>query len=318
MHISVIIPVYNVEKYVSLCVHSLLKQTFRDFDIILGNDGSPDRSAEIAEELLSAQHEIPFQIITTVNRGVSAARNTGFEKAQGQHVVFVDADDVLSPHFLESFHRTAQELPSKNIYSCGFSVVDESGAETFAEETEQRECLTYAEAQEAFFERRIKFLLPALMLRTSFLRENGIRFDEAVRYSEDVQFIWRCLAYNREAVSHINARYYNYVLHAGSTMTASGIEKILTFCGGMDRLDKETHDLFCEPVKSQMTTRMYFSMLHGAAKMLCYRDFKVLYESSNCRQYIVKQTMEGRLIPRIVALLLLISRRLGYEITRRF
>lgn len=315
---TVVVPVYKVEKYISSCMRSLLNQTFRNFDIILVNDGSPDRSAEIAEELLAAQNEIPFQIITTINRGVSAARNTGLEKAQGKYVIFVDADDVLSPHFLSNFHRQIQILSATNICSCGFSVVDETRAEVFSEETEQSESLTYAEAQEAFFERRIKFLLPALMLRTAFLREHQIRFDEAVRYSEDVQFIWRCLAYNRETVIHSGNRYYNYILHAGSTMTASGIEKILTFCGGMDRLDKETHELFCEPVKSQLMTRMYFSMIHGAAKMLSYRDFKTLYERSGCKQYIVKQSMEGRLIPRTVALLLLISKRLGYEITRRF
>ena len=318
MLISVIIPVYKVEKYIGACIESLLDQEYRDFSIILVNDGSPDRSAEIAEALLSSQKEISYQIIKTENRGVSAARNTGLSKAQGEYAVMVDADDVLSQSFLMDFVSQIRESPNANIYSCGFSVVDENHAAVFAKVCDKVECFSYQEAQLAFFHRSVKFLLPALMFRMSFLRENGIQFDEAVRYSEDVQFIWRCLAYNRENVIHSWAKNYNYILHSGSTMTSSGLEKILTFCGGMERLETETKEQFCEPVKSQLKTRMYFSMIHGAAQMLSFEDFKALYEKSGCGQYIIRQTKEGSIVPRIVSLLLILSRRLGYEITRRF
>lgn len=316
--ISVIIPVYNVERYIGACVQSLLNQVYREFDIIIVNDGSFDRSAEIAESLLSAQREIPYQIISTGNRGVSAARNTGINRARGKYVVMVDADDVLSPFFLFNFYEQSQEFPNTNIYSCGFSVMNEKYSGEFSEKKEKDERLSFQEAQMAFFERRIKFLLPALMIRVSFINSNGIRFDEAVRYSEDVQFIWRCLAYNRETVVHTGTRYYNYILHSGSTMTASGVEKILSFCDGLDRLYKETENLFCEPVKSQLRTRMYFSMIHGAAKMLLYKDFNDLYSRSNCKKYICRQITEGGIKPRVAALSLIMSRRLGYKIMRRF
>lgn len=318
MRISVVIPVYKVEKYIEACIKSLLDQAYRDFNIILVDDGSPDHSVAIAETLLSNQKEINYQIIRTENRGVSAARNTGLLNAQGEYVVMVDADDVLSKFFLMDFADQIREFPNRNIYSCSFSVVNESDAAFFAERTKKMECFSYQEAQIAFFNRSVKFLLPTLLLKMSFLRENGIRFDEAVRYSEDVQFIWRCLAYNRETVIHSWAKNYNYILHAGSTMTSSGIEKILTFCGGMERLEAETKNLFCEPVRSQLKTRMYFSMMHGAAQMLSFEDFKTLYDKSGSRQYIVRQTKEGSLVPRTVSLLLLLSKRLGYEITRKF
>lgn len=318
MLISVVIPVYKVEKYIGACIKSLLDQEYRDFNIVLVDDGSPDRSAEIAETLLSSQKEISYQVIKTENRGVSAARNTGLSNAQGEYAVMVDADDVLSQSFLLDFVNQIREFPDTNVYSCSFSVVDENHATSFAERTNQVECFSYQEAQLAFFNRSVKFLLPALMFRISFLKENGIQFDEAVRYSEDVQFIWRCLAYNRKAVIHSWARNYNYILHSGSTMTSSGIEKILTFCGGMERLETETKNLFCEPVRSQLKTRMYFSMIHGAAQMLSFEDFKALYDKSGCGQYIIQQTKEGSIVPRMVSLLLILSRRLGYEITRRF
>ena len=318
MFITVVVPVYKVEKYIGLSLKSLLGQTFRDFEIILVNDGSPDNSAVIAEKLLSGQTGIPYQIITTENRGVSAARNTGVEKAQGKYVVMVDADDVLSPNFLMCLFNLCQQSPDANIFSCSFSVVSEEQACIFAEENDSVEYLSYEEAQNAFFIRRIKFLLPALMLRISFLREHGIRFDEAVRYSEDVQFIWRCLAYNRAQVIHSRAKYYNYVLHSGSTMTSSGVDKILTFCGGLERLTQEAQEFLCEPVRSQLKTRMYFSMLHGAAKMLEYPDFKILYERSNCKQYIKNQVKEGGILPRTVSLFLITANLFGYVIMRKF
>ena len=122
MLITIIIPVYKVEKYIGACVQSLLNQTFNDFDIILVNDGSPDHSVEIAKTLLSGQKNIPYRIITTENRGVSAARNIGLEHVQGKYVVMVDADDILSPNFLMSFYKQSQEFPQANIYSCNFSV----------------------------------------------------------------------------------------------------------------------------------------------------------------------------------------------------
>ena len=318
MLVTVIVPVFKVEKYIGPCVQSILGQTFRDFDIILVNDGSPDHSAEIAERLLSEQSEIPYRIVTTENRGVSAARNTGLELAQGKYAIMVDADDVLAPAFLMEFTKQINQFPDANIFSCGFSVVNEEHATAFDENNGDTEYLCYQDAQLAFFERRIKFLLPALLLRTSFLRENNIHFDEAVRYSEDVQFIWRCLAYNRQIVIHSWAKNYNYILHSGSTMTASGIGKILTFCGGVGRLEKETQQLFCDPIRSQLKTRMYFSMIHGAAKMLSYQDFKTLYERSDCKRYITKQLNEGKILPRAVSLILILSKRLGYEVMRRF
>ena len=318
MLITVIVPVFKVEKYIGPCIQSILRQTFRDFDIIVMNDGSPDRSAEIAERLLSEQSEIPYRIVTTENRGVSAARNTGLKFAQGKYVVMVDADDVLACDFLMDFTEQIKQFPDAHIFSCSFSVVDEEHTAAFDGDKGGSECLCYQDAQLAFFERRIKFLLPALLLRASFLRENNIRFDEAVRYSEDVQFIWRCLAYNRQPVIHSWAKNYNYILHPGSTMTASGIENILTFCGGVERLEKETQEFFCNPIRSQLKARMYFSMIHGTAKMLSYQNFKTLYERSDCKRYITKQLHEGEMLPRAVSLILILSKRLGYEVMRRF
>ena len=97
--ISVIIPVYNAEKTIERCLDSLLTQTMDDFEIIVINDGSKDKTLEILESKYSGLEGV--RIYTTKNRGVSAARNYGLERASGNLVTFVDADDWVEPDFLE-------------------------------------------------------------------------------------------------------------------------------------------------------------------------------------------------------------------------
>lgn len=316
--ISVIIPIYRVEKYIEACIRSVMGQNYRDFELILVDDGSPDASAQVAEDLLKTNDTVSYKIIHTENRGVSAARNTGLAEATGEYVIMVDSDDVLSLDFLQEFADMMQQHPELNVYSCGFSVVDENSWQTF-EACEEKLCsLSWDEAQKVFLDRKLRFLLPTLLLSHRYLEENRIRFDEAVRYSEDVQFIWRCLAYNRKIVCHSEKKLYNYILHPGSTMTASGIPKILTGVGGLERLLAQVGEYFCTEVREQLSMRTYFALLHGASKMLDRKAFYRLYDQTNSRPHIQQQAQNGNFATRTVARTLLISKTLGYWIMRKF
>ena len=150
------------------------------------------------------------------------------------------------------------------------------------------------------------------------MQTNMIRFDEAVRYSEDVQFIWRCLACNRKLVCHSGKKLYNYILHPGSTMTASGIGKILTCCEGLSRLMAQAETLFCPYVREQLVMRTYFSMLHSAAKMMDFKSFQELYTRAECAPHIKAQAKHGPAAVRIVSGVMLTSRFLGYWIMRKY
>ena len=101
--ISIIVPVYNVETYLARCINSILAQTFSDFDVILIDDGSPDRSGKICDEY--AESESRIQVIHQKNGGLSAARNTGikwaFEKSDSNWICFIDSDDWIHPKYLE-------------------------------------------------------------------------------------------------------------------------------------------------------------------------------------------------------------------------
>ena len=101
--ISVIIPVYKCEQYIESCVDSILNQTYRDFEIILVDDGSPDNSGKICDELAEKYNKIT--VLHQENQGQSAARNNGVKIARGKWICFVDCDDSVHPRMLEALYN---------------------------------------------------------------------------------------------------------------------------------------------------------------------------------------------------------------------
>lgn len=100
--ISVIVPVYNVEKYLSLCIDSILSQTFTDFELLLVDDGCTDKSGEICDGY--AKTDARIKVFHTENRGVSAARNLGIKEASADWICFVDSDDWVEKKFLSDLY----------------------------------------------------------------------------------------------------------------------------------------------------------------------------------------------------------------------
>lgn len=105
--ISVIVPVYNVEKYLDRCVKSILSQSFSDFELLLVDDGSPDRCGEMCDEYAKGDSRI--KAFHKRNGGLSDARNFGIEKALGEYLMFVDSDDYIHEQMLETLHRLITE-----------------------------------------------------------------------------------------------------------------------------------------------------------------------------------------------------------------
>ena len=126
MLVSVIIPVYNVEKYIEKCIESVLEQTFGDFEIIVVIDGSTDGSEAIARRL---QEENPGKItvINQENKGLGGARNTGIINARGKYLLFVDSDDYIEKELLADATKII-ESENSDIVFFDFNYVDENGA----------------------------------------------------------------------------------------------------------------------------------------------------------------------------------------------
>lgn len=114
--ISVVVPMYKVERYIKVCIDSILNQTFQDFEIIIVDDASPDNCYEICQKLYGANEKV--HIVRHVrNKGLGPARNTGIENARGKYVYFVDSDDLILPNALEILYNVAKETEADVIHN---------------------------------------------------------------------------------------------------------------------------------------------------------------------------------------------------------
>ena len=145
MRFSIILPIYNVEKYLKECVDSILKQTFRDYEIILVDDGSTDGSPELCDKLAETYDFI--RVIHKANGGAADSRNVGLKSAIGDYIIFIDSDDfILSEHFLEDVNNSFSENvdmvlykyskffdDTKNLAECNFSYESAKLKENYAD-----------------------------------------------------------------------------------------------------------------------------------------------------------------------------------------
>ena len=116
--ISVIVPIYNVERYLSECINSILRQTFSDFECILINDGSTDTCGEICNNYQKIDNRI--KIIHQSNKGVSAARNMGLNIAKGEYITFIDSDDIIHHSYLYYLYNTAKKY-NTDLVQCFYT-----------------------------------------------------------------------------------------------------------------------------------------------------------------------------------------------------
>ena len=116
--ISIIIPLYNKEKYIKKCIESVLLQSITDFEIVIVDDGSTDNSIAIIKSFKNER----IHIIRQRNQGPSKARNTGLKNASGEWILFLDADDILIPGSLETFLKLIHKYPNDKCFACNFYI----------------------------------------------------------------------------------------------------------------------------------------------------------------------------------------------------
>ena len=126
--ISVIVPVYNVQKYLKQCVHSILMQTFKDFELILIDDGATDQSGAMCDEL--AKEDSRIIVYHKQNEGLGTTRKYGFERSNGKYVTFIDSDDYISSDYLERLYSTAKNKNAELVVS-GYTKTSDEGTVLF-------------------------------------------------------------------------------------------------------------------------------------------------------------------------------------------
>lgn len=203
--VSIIVPVYKVEKYLSRCVDSLLKQTYRNIEIILVDDGSPDRSPALCDEY--ARRDGRVKVIHQKNQGVSAARNAGIRAAIGAWIQFVDSDDWLEPDYTEKLYEGTAEH-EVDLVIAEVKGVNEKGetGRRVPERTEVIDCKTFVERFWMFLEGGL-LSSPCDKL---FRRERMIHlFDPEMSCGEDLHFNMNFMQ-NARKISFVQSDGYCY------------------------------------------------------------------------------------------------------------
>lgn len=209
--ISIIVPVYKVEKYIHKCIDSILNQTFKDFEIILVDDGSPDNCGKICDEY--AQKDDRVVVIHKENCGVSSARNAGLDIARGEYIGFVDSDDYIEDDMYENLYNCSV-LNNADISIIGVKEINELGMvlyEYIPNKINFSEILKRAHAWNKLFKRKLFF-------------ENNLFFIEN-KYYEDLELISK-LFIKANKVCNVDEKCYIYLQRDGST-TRERNEKVL-------------------------------------------------------------------------------------------
>ena len=185
--ISIIVPVYKVEQYLPRCIDSILAQTFTDFELLLIDDGSPDRSGEICDEY--ALKDSRIRVFHKENGGVSSARNMGLDNAKGEWIAFVDSDDVVtSAYLMDMFNAIGSNTQFVLSNYCSFNI-DSSVAVLKDVFLEKEEIVRY------FIENKI-FVLSApysKLYNLDIIRRYLLRFPIGIHMGEDAIFIMKYL-----------------------------------------------------------------------------------------------------------------------------
>ena len=201
--VSVIVPVYNVEKYLSDCIDSILAQKYENFELLLIDDGSRDNSGKICDKYASADSRI--RVFHKVNDGVGSARNMGIDNARGKWIVFIDADDKVKENYLDSFFVHSHNLSERTVvYQIGYVLRNTPGEDSSQLSNYKRSIYKDDELINFLFENNCFLKKDGSSYCTLFnlnvLKQNEIRFLDHNSAYEDVVFNLRYVAYMDEVV----------------------------------------------------------------------------------------------------------------------
>ena len=300
MKISIVVPVFNAQRYVADCFNSIAGQTYRDMEVIFVDDASTDESIQVLRSLINeAGVGIDYSIaLHDNNMNVSTARNTGMGKATGDYLMFVDSDDVITPVAVELLAKLARDYQYADIIRGGYLDIDMETwdyfsshgwgfIENFIKKNRKREGFEVLDGDNVF-----KFWLENFdmygniatmsacmtLYRMDFIRKNNLRFTADLRQAEDVYFNYLCFKLANQVVLEHTPAYF-YRRHDGSISK----DRYHYYKGWTGCLEKVSNDLQNEKQRelivkwcSNYIGLMILSLKSGKEKTLIRRFAGVL------------------------------------------
>lgn len=220
--ISIIVPVYKVEKYISECIESILKQTYANIELLLVDDGSPDNSGKICDHYATIDKRV--RVIHQLNQGVSQARNAALHIALGEWVTFVDSDDTINSDYIENLVQANPSFDKCTLAVSGATRIDRNtNIRKWKQEFGSRKILLLS-----LFKNDFQPLDSILLFGTTWgklynleiIRSKDIQFNEQLSLNEDQLFFFKYLKYINKIVSNNNVG-YNYYTDGSASLSTS-------------------------------------------------------------------------------------------------
>ncbi|MBD7913311.1 glycosyltransferase family 2 protein [Clostridium cibarium] len=212
--VTIIVPIYNKEARLEKCIESVLNQTYKDFELLLINDGSVDRSHIIASEFEKKDNRIKYY--KQQNRGVSFTRNIGIQLANSEFISFLDADDEINERYLE---KMVSAVGSGNVCYCGHYYV------TKGKKKRGRICFRKGDILIDYLYNTCTPHTNSWIIRKEFLNKYNIRFSEEINWGEDMIFFSKVLLHEKD-VSYVKDYLTEYHISQFNCLSENSIDKI--------------------------------------------------------------------------------------------
>lgn len=223
--VSIIVPVYKVEQYVSRCIESIIGQTYQNWELLLVDDGSPDGSGVICDDF--AEKDSRIRVFHKENRGVSAARNYAIDRALGEYITFVDSDDWLDSECLDT---CVNEIKSNSLDLLQFGYREVSSDGNILK---VKDLGTSKIGLNDYLKTSFLVTVWGSVFKTSLIKDHSIRFNTNLKLAEDQLFVMQYMIVSKTFKSTIGV-YYNYFINqAGAVKNSKSEDMIKT----LDTLD---------------------------------------------------------------------------------
>jgi glycosyltransferase involved in cell wall biosynthesis len=225
--ISIIVPVYKVEKYLDRCVQSIVDQTYINWELLLIDDGSPDRSGEMCDEWKKRDNRI--RVFHGPNCGVSVARNTGLDEASGEWIMFVDSDDWIAKDCLKICIEAAQK-DNLDIVQFNFAMVDDN----VNEQSAQQNCTEVMSRKDYIEHDVFNVCVWGSILHRTIIENNNLRFPVGIKLGEDQIFMMQVIRHARKVRMIRDELYYYMTNYSSATHNARSSDMVSSIQSFMD------------------------------------------------------------------------------------
>jgi len=280
--VSVVIPVYNTQRYLRQCMESVLAQTLREIEIICVDDGSTDGSVDVIKKYMAQDGRI--SLIQQGNRYAGAARNNGMEHAKGKYIVFLDSDDFFERDMLESMYEAAKSSGAQ-IVVCGAREYDASEGKTIDRpEYLKTELLPKTAVGGTFSSEDIKDLIFQFtcdapwnkMYLLEFVKSYELYFQE-VKRANDTRFVNASLAAAKK-IAVIDKPLVNYRINHGGNLQSTYDDRPFTFYDTLKGLNEELKRIgVYETVRKSYVNKALGLALNGLGRMKSYKSYATVY-----------------------------------------